>query len=89
MRNLILPENYKSPLDLKRTEKAIKLVKDTFQENLSAELKLRRVTAPLFVLKGTKKAPERHKTHSEAFTSASSGNPLSWLSPRSLRVKND
>jgi aspartate--ammonia ligase len=53
MRNLILPENYKSPLDLKRTEKAIKLVKDTFQENLSAELKLRRVTAPLFVLKGT------------------------------------
>lgn len=53
MRNLILPKNYKSPLDLKRTEKAIKLVKDTFQENLSAELKLRRVTAPLFVLKGT------------------------------------
>lgn len=53
MRNLILPENYKSPLDLKKTEKAIKLVKDTFQENLSAELKLRRVTAPLFVLKGT------------------------------------
>jgi aspartate--ammonia ligase len=53
MRNLILPKNYKSPLDLKRTEKAIKLVKDTFQDNLSAELKLRRVTAPLFVLKGT------------------------------------
>ncbi len=53
MRNLILPKNYNSPLDLKRTEKAIKLVKDTFQENLSAELKLRRVTAPLFVLKGT------------------------------------
>lgn len=53
MRNLILPKKYKSPLDLKRTEKAIKLVKDTFQENLSAELKLRRVTAPLFVLKGT------------------------------------
>lgn len=53
MRNLILPKDYKSPLDLNRTEKAIKLVKDTFQENLSAELKLRRVTAPLFVLKGT------------------------------------
>jgi aspartate--ammonia ligase len=32
---------------------AIKLVKDTFQTNLSAELRLRRVTAPLFVLKGT------------------------------------
>jgi aspartate--ammonia ligase len=53
MRKLILPKNYKSILDLKRTEKAIKLVKDTLQENLSSELKLRRVTAPLFVLKGT------------------------------------
>jgi aspartate--ammonia ligase len=53
MRKLNLPKNYKSILDLKQTEKAIKLVKDTFQENLSAELKLRRVTAPLFVLKGT------------------------------------
>jgi aspartate--ammonia ligase len=50
---LILPKNYQSLLDLKRTEKAIKLVKDTFQENLSGELRLRRVTAPLFVLKGT------------------------------------
>jgi len=52
MKNLMLPKNYKSLLDLKRTEKAIKLVKDTFQENLSSEFKLRRVTAPLFVLKG-------------------------------------
>lgn len=50
---LYLPENYKSKLDLKQTEKAIKFVKDFFQENLSAELHLRRVTAPLFVLKGT------------------------------------
>ncbi len=48
-----VPKNYKPLLDLKQTEKAIKLVKDTFQENLSAELRLRRVTAPLFVLKGT------------------------------------
>ncbi len=53
MGKLILPKNYKSLLDLKQTEKAIKLVKDTFQENLSGELRLRRVTAPLFVLKGT------------------------------------
>jgi len=50
---LIFPENYKSRLDLKQTEKAIKLIKDFFQENLAAELRLRRVTAPLFVLKGT------------------------------------
>jgi len=53
MRKLILPKNYTSVLDLKQTEKAIKLVKDTFQDNLAGELRLRRVTAPLFVLKGT------------------------------------
>jgi aspartate--ammonia ligase len=53
MAKLIFPGNYKSILDLKQTEQAIKLVKDTFQDNLSAELRLRRVTAPLFVLKGT------------------------------------
>ncbi len=52
-RPLIVPRNYKSTLDLNQTEKAIKLVKDTFQQQLSAELNLRRVTAPLFVLKGT------------------------------------
>ena len=50
---LYFPENYKPKLDLKQTEKAIKFIKDFFQENLSAELRLRRVTAPLFVLKGT------------------------------------
>jgi len=50
---LYFPENYKPKLDLKQTEKAIKFVKDFFQESLSAELRLRRVTAPLFVLKGT------------------------------------
>lgn len=53
MRKLILPKNYNNPLDVARTELAIKLVKDTFQDHLSSELKLRRVTAPLFVLKGT------------------------------------
>ena len=53
MSNLITPKGYKSLLDLNQTEQAIKLVKDTFQQNLSSELKLRRVTAPLFVLKGT------------------------------------
>ena len=53
MKNLVIPRNYKSLLDVNETEKAIKLVKETFQQNLAAELKLRRVTAPLFVLKGT------------------------------------
>ncbi|MCF8226036.1 MAG: aspartate--ammonia ligase [Bacteroidales bacterium] len=50
---LIIPRNYKSILTLKETERAIKLIKDFFQENLSSELKLRRVTAPLFVQRGT------------------------------------
>lgn len=50
---LTIPENYQPLLDLKQTEKAIKLVKDAFQQNLAAELMLRRVTAPLFVLSGT------------------------------------
>src|SRR5512145_3119576 len=50
---LIVPPKYKSYLDLNQTERGIKLVKDTFQQQLSAELNLRRVTAPLFVLKGT------------------------------------
>jgi aspartate--ammonia ligase len=40
-------------LDLKQTEKAIKVVKDFFEGSLASELRLRRVTAPLFVMKGT------------------------------------
>jgi len=50
---LFIPRDYRSVLNLKETEKAIKLVKDFFELNLAAELKLRRVTAPLFVLRGT------------------------------------
>jgi aspartate--ammonia ligase len=50
---LFIPKNYKSILDLHQTELAIKLVKDTFQRFLSSELRLLRITAPLFVLKGT------------------------------------
>ena len=51
--NIILPKGYRPLLDLKQTEKAIKLLKDFFEANLAAELALSRVTAPLFVLKGT------------------------------------
>lgn len=51
--NLFVPEGYSPVLNLVQTEKAIKLVKDFFESNLSSELRLRRVTAPLFVLKGT------------------------------------
>jgi aspartate--ammonia ligase len=53
MANLILPDGYRSRLDVKGTETAIKQIKDFFQLNLSTELRLRRVTAPLFLEKGT------------------------------------
>ena len=52
MSNLIKPVCYQQLLDVKQTEQVIKLIKDFFQQNLSTELRLRRVTAPLFVLKG-------------------------------------
>ena len=52
MSQLIKPTGYQSLLDMKQTEQGIKLIKDFFQQNISTELRLRRVTAPLFVLKG-------------------------------------
>ncbi len=51
--NLFIPKGYRPLLDLKETEHAISVLKDSFQSGLSSELRLRRVTAPLFVLKGT------------------------------------
>lgn len=53
MGHLIKPTNYKALLDMQQTEIGIKQIKDFFQQNISSELRLRRVTAPLFVLKGT------------------------------------
>ncbi len=52
MSKLIIPKDYTPALDLQQTELAIKKIKDFFLSTLSAELRLRRVTAPLFVLKG-------------------------------------
>ncbi len=40
-------------LDLRRTEQAIRLIKEFFQINLAESLNLSRVSAPLFVLAGT------------------------------------
>jgi len=52
--SLILPPDYRNLLgSVEQTEKAIKSVKDMFQENLSAQLALLRVTAPMVVLSGT------------------------------------
>ena len=52
MSYLIKPTHYQQLLDMKQTELGIKQIKEFFQQNLSSELRLRRVTAPLFVLTG-------------------------------------
>ncbi len=49
MENLIIPENYRSELNLHDTQVAIKTVKDFFQKTLVSRLNLLRVSAPLFV----------------------------------------
>ncbi len=49
MNGSIMPEGYKSSLDIRNTEIAIKRLKDHFESELSKELKLTRVSAPLFV----------------------------------------
>ena len=53
MSKLEIPVGYAPLLNLKQTELGIKSIKDFFQVNLSSELRLRRVTAPLFVESGT------------------------------------
>ena len=44
-----IPEGYETKLGLYDTQSAIALIKSTFQEALSAMLRLKRVSAPLFV----------------------------------------
>jgi aspartate--ammonia ligase len=48
-----LPKDYRPQLATETMEQAIKMLKAVFQEELSRQLNLRRVTAPLFVLAGT------------------------------------
>ncbi len=45
----VIPEGYRSSLDLYDTQQAISLIKNNFQENLADALNLKRVSAPLFV----------------------------------------
>ena len=52
MSKIIRPIAYETLLDMRQTEQGIKMIKEFSQQNLSTELRLRRVTAPLFVLKG-------------------------------------
>ena len=47
--NFIVPAGYTPDIDLKETQIAIKVVKDFFQKELTKQLNLTRVSAPLFV----------------------------------------
>ena len=51
--SLIIPKGYVAKLVPELMEQAIFFIKEEFQQSLTEELNLRRVTAPLFVLKGT------------------------------------
>lgn len=46
---LFVPENYTPEIDYMESQRAIKKIKDFFQQELAYGLKLRRVSAPLFV----------------------------------------
>jgi aspartate--ammonia ligase len=50
---LVLKDNYKSTLSMRDTQKAIKVVRDTFEDNLASRLNLERISAPLFVTKNS------------------------------------
>lgn len=52
MSYLIKPPSYTPVLNKYETEQGIKVIKDFFQDNLATGLCLRRVTGPLFVLRG-------------------------------------
>ncbi len=52
-KNLVFPEGYSSSLSQKDTQRAIKIIKDTFQVKLASALNLDRVTAPLMVTKAS------------------------------------
>ncbi len=49
MKKVMVPKDYSSKLDIWETERAIKLIKDTFQLALAGELRLRRITAPIIL----------------------------------------
>ena len=49
MANTIIPEGYRPTMTLYETQDAISFIKRSFQDGLSRALRLKRVTAPLFV----------------------------------------
>ena len=75
MEKLVLPEHYVSKLDVIQTEVAIKLVKDTFERELAAALRLTRVSAPLFV------RPESGSGGAQPGKMETPGPEAVWLCP--------
>jgi len=53
MNRIYIPENYAPTLDAYDTQRAIAYIKETFQEEFSQALNLKRVSAPLFVTEGS------------------------------------
>ena len=49
MNKCYIPQNYKNPLSVYETQRAIEFIKSNFQSNLCHALNLKRVSAPLFV----------------------------------------
>ena len=49
MNTIYIPDGYKPLLDAYDTQRAIAYIKQTFQDEFSAALNLKRVSAPLFV----------------------------------------
>ena len=49
MSKLYIPEGYRSELNLRQTQSAIKKVKDFFERDLAIQLNLTRVSAPIYV----------------------------------------
>ncbi len=51
--SLILPKQYDPHLTVRETEAAIKYIRDTFQKEFGREMNLERISAPLFVRRGS------------------------------------
>ncbi len=49
MSEFIVAKDYKTPLSVRETQRAIKFIKDTFQKELANRLHLERISAPLIV----------------------------------------
>ena len=47
--SLLLPEHYDPRLSVRKTEAAIKYIRDTFQKEFGRQMNLERISAPLFV----------------------------------------